>query len=103
MDSNYDLYISADSNEVKAIVENKIPFDLVKNYNFSTNRICLNGKINTITNIPALIGEDIKEHYQLNFNPMSIISGGINKKIEEILVTELVNEGLSVGIRENNG
>jgi len=96
-----DIYISTDSNEVKQILEKReLQWnEFVNNYNFSSDKIKLNGKCHTITNLPMIDGEEIKNKYKLYFSPMSVIN--LPLKNSNNLIKKLAREGLYVSIINN--
>ena len=99
------IYISTDSNEVRGILE---PVKLgeeefVRDYNFSIDRIRLNGQSFLIKNFPVDQGKEIQKTLELHFNPMSVISGNINAQNKNHLIKKLVNEGLKVDEVDNRG
>lgn len=85
------IYISTDSNEVKAIIEGKVPDNLIEDYDFSEDSIRLNGYSVNIINLPISEAARIQRVRNLGFNPLSFI-GRCNEAQKACLVKKLVNE-----------
>ena len=96
-----EIYTTTDSNEIRAIVEGRIPKCLIHNYDFPTDRIYLRGYAGiTITNIPLSDSMRIQKKMNLKFFPCSVINC-FNKRQKTDLIKKLVGQGLFVAVSDN--
>lgn len=98
---NSTIYVSADSNEIRAIIEKNNSREFVRGYNFTTDKLKFNGRVLDMTNFTIDFGAKIQRDYKLEFNPFCVVHGDLNEKQSESLIRKLVKEGLWVA--ELNG
>ncbi|MDP2628357.1 MAG: hypothetical protein Q8P15_00475 [Nanoarchaeota archaeon] len=100
-------YISTDSNEVKQIFERRRldERDLVKGYELTEDLITVDNTILPIINLPVNIGKEIKNNYNLIFNPMSAVflAEVLPKRTKKCLMKKLKEQGLMITLISQDG
>lgn len=99
------LYTSTDSNEIKALVEERITQteSFLRDYDLSQDKFYFGGAVFKITNLPLSDALKIKKSRKLSFVPLSYsecTNRGQKEKLKG-LAKKLFNNKVKVAISEN--